>query len=376
VSSIPRFQTRGSFLLVGLAVAFAGAACASSGSDSSRTVVVTTTIRSAEGTPRVPPPPIAKLLPPNYRARKVWRANLTGGLVPEAVVTSVGPPTGQLNFHPASIQVLAWDALAKRWTVIFDGQEVIAQNVSGSPTTSNSGPGWRSVGSEERRPILDPEADVTVDRVRFASLLPGQRKQLIFSATLNYGGSGVPSTLVVVDFEDARANVLYTWYGEDLEWRLQGGRVSARSSYWTPADAHCCPSRSYAFTIGNEGGYITVLEDERPYLGVLVRKTGGSSAVAGPLEVIEVEHGSPAAGSLRVGDVLLDVQNAPDLETQDPAAAESIFSKLSALDAVQTARLLVSRDGVEQTIEVTLGSLSDASGGLVLPVDDYSVDAL
>lgn len=104
-----------------------------------------------------------------------------------------------------------------------------------------------------------------------------------------------------------------------------------------------------------------MLEDQRPYLGVLVRQTGGSGAVAGPLEVIEIADGAPAAGALRVGDVLLDVQNAPPPQTADPAAAASIFHKLSALDAGQTAQLMVARGGVEMNVSVKLGSLRDAA---------------
>ena len=62
--------------------------------------------------------------------------------------------------------------------------------------------------------------------------------------------------------------------------------------------------------VGPSSGSVTVLEDERPYLGVRVREHGESFG-EGPLEVLEVAGESPAAGKLRAGDVLLDVENDP-----------------------------------------------------------------
>jgi hypothetical protein len=326
------------------------------------------------GTADVPPPPIARLLSPDYRAQEVLKANLTDGPVPETVVTSVGPPTGQLGFHPATIQVISWDALAKRWTVIFDAQKVIAPDAHG-PRTSNGGPGVYP-GSGDPRPVLDPEADVTLELVDFAPLLKGDRDQLVFSATLSYGGSGLPQTLVVADFKDAKARVLYDWSGEHLDVELKGDRIHARSSYWTRADSHCCPSRDYRFQVGASGDSVTVLEDERPYLGVLVRERGKYFG-EGPLEILEVTEGSPAAGKLRPGDVLLDVENAPPPErTFSDPEGEPLYNKLSAFDAGETARLVVSRDGgPKMGVPVKLGSLKDAQT-MPIPEDDDRVDAI
>jgi hypothetical protein len=327
--------------------------------------------------PDVPAPPIAKVLPPNYRATKIWQANLTNGSVPETVVSAVGPPTGELNFHPATLQVLSWDDLAKRWIVLFDGQKVIAPDSYGSPQSSNSGPGYFLGITVDRKPILDPKANVTVDEVKFAPILSEDRDQLIFSATLSYGGSGLPSTLAVVDFDQGQAHIIYTWYGEGLErdWNVRENQIVARSSYWTRADSHCCPSRSYTFTVGNRKGYVTELEDQRPYLGVLVRETGAGAVAGAPLRVIDIADNSPASSALRVGDVLLDVTNAPPVESPDDVPANSIFNKVSAFDAGETARLLVRRDGADLTLPVRLGSLRDAEG-LPISADDYAVDAL
>jgi hypothetical protein len=320
----------------------------------------------------VPPPPIAQLLPPGYRAQEVLKANLTEGAVPETVVTSVGPPTTQFSgvpLRPATLQVLSWDAEGDRWQVIFDAQKAIKPKTSGNPRTSNGGPGAAQSGvGEDPQPILDPEAEVTLDVVDFARLLKGERDQLVFSATLSYGGSGLPQILVVADFEDAKAKVLYAWSGEHLEVELVGDRIHARSSFWTRADSHCCPSRGYRFVVGSSGGSITVLEDERPYLGVLVREQGEFFG-EGPLKVLEVAKGSPAAGKLLAGDVLLDVENA------SPPEDEPFYRKLSAFDEGETARLVIRRDGARMAVPVKLGSLKDARP-LSIPEDGDRVEAL
>jgi hypothetical protein len=287
----------------------------------------------------------------------------------------VGPPNTEFNgtpLRPATVQVLSWDDLAKRWAVIFDAQKVIAPETYGSPLTSNGGPGAYSFG-QDPKPILDPEAEVTLELVDFAPLLKGERDQLVLSAMLSYGGSGLPQILAVADFEDAKAKVLYAWTGEHLDLELDGDRILATSSYWTRSDAHCCPSRDYRFVVGSAAGTITVLEDERPYLGVLARELGEGMG-EGPLHVLDVAKESPAAGKLRVGDVLLDVENTPPL-SRDDELPTSLYVKVSAFDAGQTARLVIRRNGVEMTVPVQLGSLKDAQT-MSLPEDDDQVDAL
>lgn len=322
----------------------------------------------------IPPPPLATAVPPGYRTRNVFRARLTGGRVADVVVTSAGPPTGPLNLHPATLQVLSWDALAKRWAVIFDAQKVVAPDSYGMPVTSNAGPGFRGYVDEDPKPILDPEADVMLGPVQFASLFPGGRKQLVFSGTLSYGGTGEPSLLVVVDLHGGEANVAYSWYGEGLvDWRVAGNTIKASSHYWTPLDSHCCPSRKYTFVVGERDGSLTAVQDQRPYLGVVVRQRVGPRP--GPVRVIEVDDDSPAASAVRAGDVVLDVANAPASMRDDGPAAESIYNKLSALDAGDTAELVVSRGGREVRLRVRLASMLE-SGTLVLPDDDYAVNAL
>jgi hypothetical protein len=330
------------------------------------TVVVT---RTVEANVRIPPPPLARVVPPRYRAVRVWRANLTDGVLPDLVITSVSQPRSADGHHAADLQVLSWDRLARRWTVIFDAARARAPVPYGFTLSSNTGPSLRALPPLDNRPVLH-DADTTIGPVRFTALLRTSRKQLVFSATFVAGGSGFAGTLVIVDFKGGIANVLYSWYGEGgLTWSVARSKVDARANYWTPGDAHCCPIRTYRFALAYTGGSVTEVSDERPWLGVIVREPGTYGDPSGRLRVIELADASPAAHVLRVGDIILDVLNV------HRKGVVSIFDKLSLLNAGDSARLLVERDGTKLPVTVTLGSLRSALGQLV-PEKDYSVEAL
>ena len=292
-------------------------------------------------------------------------------------MTSIGPPTGNMNFHAADLQILSWDPLARRWAAIFDAEKVEPPDTLSGRQTSNAGPGFYAAPSEgQDHPLLDPKADVHIDRVSFAPLLGRARKQLVFSARFTYGGSGVPSTLAVVDVEQGVANLVYAWTGEGLRWRIAADEIKARSNYWTPADAHCCPGRSYTFTLAARNGTIEEIADERPFLGVLVRPAGEDTA---SLRVVDVDGHGPAAGRLQAGDVITGAENAPPPAVRDPAdiPANSVYDQVARFDAGQTARLVVERGGSRIVVPVRLGSLRDPEAtALLVPTDDYDVDAL
>jgi hypothetical protein len=333
--------------------------------------------KSASESAPVPPPPIERDLPKGYRVLKTFDANLTGGPVPETVVASVGPPTGRpegIKLQPATVQVLSWDPERKGWAVVFDAQKTVAPATYGDPRTSNGGPAALAGVEEDPTPILDPEADVALDLVDAARLLTDKREELVLSAALNYGGSGVPQILAVVDFGQSKAKVLYAWRGEHLEPKLDDDRIVATSSYWTRADSHCCPSRDYRFVVGPAGDRITELEDDRPYLGVLVRERGKYFG-EGPLQVLEVAKGSPAEGKLRAGDVLLDVENAPPPQTTYGGEPRGFYSKLAAFEEGDTARIVIERDGSKTTVPVRLASLKDAAT-MSIPEGEERVDGI
>jgi hypothetical protein len=276
--------------LVTIALALLLAGCGGT-----RTVTVTRVV-TTQAQPRVPAPPLARVVPRGYRTRRVYRGNLSGGRVPEVVVTSTGPPTGQLSAHHDDLQVLSWDRIARRWTEVFDAQEVHGDVFPAGPHESNNGPGYPfgfSAGTPS--PILDAKADaqVSVDEVRFAPLLGAKRDQLVFSATYVAAG-GMRGVLAIVDVNGGVADVAYTWSGHSGlgSWRIAGNAVHASANYFAPGDAECCPVRTYEFVLAARGGGIAEVSDDRPFLGVIVR-----DAPRG-LAVVEVAPRTPAAGHL------------------------------------------------------------------------------
>lgn len=360
----------------GIAAVIIAAGCGGS----SKTSGAATTTTTAVPRQAVPQPPYARVVPPNYRAQRVWRASLTGGPVPEAIISSVGPLTGSLGFHPADLQVLSWDAIARRWTVLFDAEKVINSSYFPSPQTSNSSPQPIAAAASDATPLLDPKANVTLGSVRFARLLPGRGKQLIFSEVANYGGSGVPGELVVVNFHGGIANVAYVWSGDGgAKFRIEGTRIVATAAeFWTSSDAHCCAARSYRFTVGvTKMNYLAELSDQRPWLGVYLQPLDSNQPQDSPVRVVGVVDGSPAASVLRPGDVLLALKNAPKTRNSvNDLLGPVIYDQIATLDAGQVADLLVSRNGVQIALTVKLGSLNDASVLNASPPRSYTVSTL
>lgn len=318
-------------------------------------------------------------MPSGYRAKQVWHANLSGQAAPDLVVASVGPPVTSLGFHSADLRVLSWDPLAHHWTVSFDAQKVTTPDNFTEPGTSNSYPGYY-VGPDSPPymkpvPLLDPKADVNLGEVRFDKLLRGSRQQLLFSAVMNYGGSGAPMILAVVDLKGGIAQLLYSWSGEGLyRWNVRNRTLHAVAAYWTPADAHCCFLRTYRFSAASKNGFMTEVSDDRPWLGVTVHDLGGPGAFNGPQQITELADGSPATGLLQVGDILLEVENAPPPpKNGDPNAVNTIFDKLNLLHAGDRARLLVARGNARLTVTVKLASMKDST---MQPLHSFEESAL
>ena len=304
--------------------------------------------------------------------------------MPEALISSVGPLTGPLGLHPADLQVLSWDGIAGRWTVLFDAEKVVNSAFLSDIQTSNGSPQPLSApdGVDTTTPLLDPKADVTLGDVRFAHLLPGRGEQLVFTEFANYGGSGLPGKLVIVDFRGGVANLAYVWSGDGgvSHFRIEGDRIVATAAeFWTSSDPHCCAARSYQFTVGRTGksDYLTELSDQRPWLGVYLQPLNANTPQTSPVRVLGVVPDSPAASVLRQGDILLALKNAPKIHNSaNDVLGPIIYDQIVTLNAGQTAELLVRRDGREMTVRVKLGSLRDASAMDASPPNNITVSTL
>jgi hypothetical protein len=239
-----------------------------------------------------PGPSLASLVPPNYRVLSVQRARLSGQSAPEVVVSSVGP-LNRYRIHPADLQVFSWDAVARRWNVAFDAQKVRYPSA----------------------PLIDPRAELRIGQIRFVRFFPTGRRELVFTTSAPAAHGSVKSTLVVVDFRNAEAAVAFFWTGASgVALRVVGGdetqSLIAITAYRTVVDPPSRPVRRYRFTIGLQHGALSVLHDDRPWIGLSVAGTDRSrlaplGTLRSHLRVLAVVPHSPAAAVFRAGDEIL-----------------------------------------------------------------------
>lgn len=325
----------------------------------------------------VPPPSIEHFLPPGYRTVKTYRADLSGGVVPDVIVSSA-TRSGR-SPRGADLQVLSWSSAINRWKLSFDGRSATWPKTLPGPLDSNSGPGYPYgiTYPGKPQPILGTLAalEVYVDQVAFAPLLGGSRKQLVFSGTYVAGG-GMQGILVVLTIRNGVGKIVYAWEGDTGlgPWGISHNIIHAEANYLAPYDSECCPIRTYHFSLGARAGRIAEVYDDRPFLGVVLRNTRSGD----PAIVLVNAHG-PAAGRLQRGDVILSVENEPPGSRSWPKRAleYSIFDKVSSFRAGQTVRLLIRRSGKRLDIAVKLGSLMDpAASAIRTPTTDGSENAL
>jgi hypothetical protein len=306
--------------------------------------------------PSVPRPDFATALPRNYRVTRVLYARLSGGTTPDAVVASIGPPSRSLGLHPADLQVLVWDPVAKRWNTAFDAQKVNSNSL-GVPSDSNSP--IQSYSSGTPSPILDTSSQEAIAQIGVAQFTGSEGPDLVFSTYANGGaGSGV-SDLSVVNLANGAASDEYDWSGSgQVTFRVAGHAphqvLLARAQYWTIIDPDCCPTRIYRFEIGwGPLEQVADISDDRPFLGLYVSSaTGPDGSTAG--RVVSVVPHSPAAGRFHVGDLVLGIAGAKKIGI---GAGPVVVDELAQLKAGTRAIVEIERGSQRLSIGVTLGSI-------------------
>lgn len=362
-------------LLAALGTSLAACGGSSSKSASSSTATATTALPSS-----IPKPGLAKIVPLNYVVKKVWYANLSGQAVPDAVVSSKGPAVGDLGFHPAELQVVAWDPIARRWNVVFDAQKVKALQQQYGTTTSNEYVTYPPDIAQAPTPIIDPTADGNVGQVAFVRFGAEKAPDLVFTTTQSVGGSGTPGNLVVVGFQGGQADIRYLWFGDGgTGFRVVGSganqTLAASAEFWTPVDAHCCPIRSYSFVVGAAGEQgITSIRDDRPWLGLFV-KAEHEMVATSPVKVVGLVPGSPGAALFRVGDVITGLVGA-SVSSDQGSLGPALIDQIALLKAGTSASFRVLRNSVTTTVTTKIGSLIDPSAQSASPPSDISVSAI
>ena len=303
------------------------------------------TASSARAGVAAPEPNLARLVPANYRVLRVLHSRLSGQSEPEVVVTSVGP-LNRYAQHPIDLQVFSWDAIAYRWNVIFDAQKT----------------------RHDSAPLIDPKAAVRIGQVAFARLYAAPRRQLVFSVTA-YRGSGVVTQVVVVDFWSGDARIAYRWAdpSSSVAFRVAGSEttqaLTVTAPYQAVVDPLSEPVRSYQFTVGLKNGFLQVLRDDRPWLGLFVTGTDASpsSSLGSPrshLRVLGVITHSPASAAFHIGDVIVGL-TAPRAAKISNLLGPALIDKIAAQHAGDRLSFAIRRGNTYLRLELRLGSLID-----------------
>ena len=367
-------------IAIPLALVFLTVALAGCGGSSSKAKPATSATSSTSVPSSVPKPNLAKIVPANYVVQKIQYAKLSNQKTPDVVIVSKGPATGDMNFHPAELQVVSWDAIAERWNVIYDAQKDKEYQVQYGTSSSNEYITAPPDSLADNTPILDRTAEGDVNKVAFVRFGSGNKLDLVFSATQTYGGSGSPGNIVVIGFDGGVASLRYIWFGDGgADFTVVGSgatqTLAAAAQFWTPVDAHCCPIRSYSFVIGEgaERG-ITSLRDDRPWLGLFV-KAQQESESSSPLEVVDVVDGSPAASLFQVGDVITEIVGAKVSKDQG-SLGSALVDQLALEKAGSSVTFRIERGGATKTVTGELGSYVDSSAQSAEPPNDFSIMAI
>jgi hypothetical protein len=319
-----------------------------------------------------------------------YRADLSGGAVPDVIVTSANrSETG------ADLQVLSWSPATHRWRLSFDGRSAAPPGGTLGPQEYSNSPAGYPFGQPTGKPsqtfrvlgTLSPGgSSVSVGPVEFAPVLRGKRDQLVFSATYVSAG-GFQVALFVVSFHDGSGKFIYYWDGQTGlgSWYIRNHIIHGDANYLATGDALCCRIRTYRFALVARDGRIVEVKDNRPFLGVVLGDDPRCNLLHRiwnfcSLVVIRTASDGPAAGLLHPGDVILRMENPPrdpyPTGGNDPLPY-TFFDQVSLLHPGQTARFLVLRRRKRITVSVKLGSLMDpAASTIAIPKTNGSESVL
>jgi hypothetical protein len=270
-------------------------------------------------------------------------------------VTYISQQATTPGFTYRDLLILSWDHYAHRWVTVFDGSKIQAPGQTG--------------GSNQDSAVLPSAANVSrLEDFPIASA-PGQT-DLVFWSFINFGANG-SLELGIVHFDGQTASLPYfeDYYPANSGLPHATGiaphqQLAIPAGLHTVDDPECCAVRDYTDTVGwrtqtYSGGKSTtyvITASTQAWLGayvVLPLNPDGTTPPPNPV-VLSVVSGSPAAASLRPGDVLLGVSGdtAPTSGDLGPAVIDEIAKNLPGT----TVPLEILRGGSQMVVNVTLAS--------------------
>ncbi|MBV9292321.1 MAG: PDZ domain-containing protein [Frankiales bacterium] len=279
------------------------------------------------------------------------------GRVADVILVSAGPgltPGEPVVGGTQDVQILSWDAIAKRWNLAFDAADkVLDSNLLGAVPPKATA-------------LLDQSHPVGGVVVRPVSVHRGQWLATIYGYDAYFNHPPGFLAFIAMDRQGS-ARIVYYDTAAGLSQRTITGapgeqRVTVTAELFTVADPACCPARMYTQVLGAGGDYqpsypsIEVLSDDRPWLGAYVANDPESRERA---VVVGTADGSPASSVLRVTDRLMSVVGAPIRSTSSLGPA--VLDQLARHRPGDSVTLRVLRDGHPVQLQVTLASYKERS---------------
>ncbi len=330
--------------------------------------------RAAATVLKVPRPDLGRLVPAAQRVLHVTPVDLDAEQVPQvAVTTTTGTPVTDGSTASENVLVLAWDAYARRWSVVYNATR---DQVTVSPEPDAFTDSFQSSYLPPPAPLIPARLGVESIGLRQIRDQPGGAADLLITANVLYA-DGYGQDIGILHYDGKVARVVWAFIdrgGTATDIGAPGHQEVAVTSSWaTPSDPQCCPARSYRFILAKAqrpqiGEIYRVISDNRPWIGAIIAEQPPQSPDSAAI-VVSVVPGSPAAGILQRGDLLIGISGS---SATGHGLGPAIFDQLAASKPGQTVQVLINRDGNPLTVTVTLGSLAspkaiNAGNGLPIP---------
>jgi hypothetical protein len=277
------------------------------------------------------------------------RVELDGATTPEEAVTAVGPVSKITGYSPTTVLLLSWSANQGRWVAVFNAMKQPSYQTT--PQNGPSGPGLVTAGGRAHVATVRDQFSGHGDLVYWVNSLRGNAGDLLVGivhfdhdiASLNYtfqGNYGHPFSFDETSTVKTGVSIVGTSHRQ---------RVEISLPLLSSVDSESQAARMYSFVVAPRPRSFSsyrVVYDGQPFVGVALNS---SSRV----QVIETQ--SPAAGKLKVGDVLLGVQGSKlsPLDMKN-LLGPLVVEQLALYRPGQTIGLIVERAGRRSVIKVTL----------------------
>lgn len=294
----------------------------------------------------MPKPNLASFVPANYTVVSTQSVPLVKDQAPAVVVTSATSTHGAVPGATGDVQVLVYDALAKRWNLTFDAATPVSAGGESPSALLNQSDPLSHIAAVAFHPTGSPVPDLVISAEDASTNHPSYTVGIIHFST----GA---STLIWRNDVSQMVTTTPVITGPAAQQRLTLTAIDAAVD--TPAST---PLRNYTQVLtGTSEGQVAVSADDRSYAGLYLAEisAGADTATtsglpAGAAIVTAVDPKSSAAGVLRRGDLVLTVNGST------ATTSSSVLDKLATAKAGTTVTVGYVRGATTLTSSIKLAS--------------------